>query len=354
MKQLPLLHVTDLYHPPQDPDDQIDLATVAALDALGDLDLKGVVLDITRRFLEPEPAGADIARDPGFVITAQLGYLMGRPIPTAMGPLEPLRDPEDDASDRPAREQAGIRFILDTLAASDSPVLISCVGSARPIAAAFNRNPELMREKTRAVLLNAGSTAGSKVEWNVGLDPAAYTALWQSGLPIDWYPCATPTSAFNPEHERGTFWKAAHADLFKGLPQPLKAWFAYGYTGSARGDITRALDDLGKGPVWDILLADSRNLWSTASLVMAAGRVLARTQAGWRFANPEEAATASEIFPWRLDPITASVDDHAIVTWSIADSSHTRLFGRQPGLAYAQAMTEALNALLRGSDSRRP
>ena len=25
--KIPLLHITDLYHPPQDPDDQLDLAT---------------------------------------------------------------------------------------------------------------------------------------------------------------------------------------------------------------------------------------------------------------------------------------------------------------------------------------
>ena len=54
MKRIPLIHVTDLYHPPQDPDDQLDLATVAALD---EYDLKGVVLDITQRFLEPAPRG---------------------------------------------------------------------------------------------------------------------------------------------------------------------------------------------------------------------------------------------------------------------------------------------------------
>ena len=60
--RIALVHVTDLYHPPQDPDDHIDLATVAALNEYG---LKGVILDTTRKFLLASPAGFDIQRDPG-------------------------------------------------------------------------------------------------------------------------------------------------------------------------------------------------------------------------------------------------------------------------------------------------
>ena len=118
-------------------------------------------------------------------------------MPAAMGPTVPLKTPLDDARDRPREEQAGIEFILATLEASEEPVVLSAVGSARVITAACNRAPDLMRSKTRAVLLNAGATAGSKREWNVGLDTAAFVGLWRSGLPIHWYPCATERSAFN-------------------------------------------------------------------------------------------------------------------------------------------------------------
>jgi hypothetical protein len=336
--------VTDLYHSPQDPDDQLDLATIAALE---EVDLRAVVLDITERFLVPAPEGFDIARDPGFVPVAQLGYLLGRAIPTAMGPTTPLRTPDDDARDRPKREQAGIDLLLETLRTSAEPVVISVVGSARVVAAAFNRAPSLMREKTRYVLLNAGSTSPARREWNVDLDPAAYVGLWRSGLPIHWYPCATERGAFNAKHERGTYWKAAHHDLFEGIPDALRGWFAYGFGGSARGDIIGALRDLGAGAVWEHVLAGSRNVWATASLVMAAGRVLARTPDGWRFV-PAAAAAGLDRWPWRLDPITAEADAGAEVRWQLADAgSGAYLFGRREGAAYGTAMTEALNALLR-------
>ena len=343
--RIPLVHITDLYHPPQDPDDHLDLATIAALP---EYDLRGVVLDVTKKFLMAKPDGWDIALDPGYVPVAQLAYLTGRAIPAAMGPTEPLAHPGDAALDRPRTEQAGIGLLLDVLQRSDVRVTISLVGSGRVLAAAFNREPELLRAKVRAVLLNAGATGGTKREWNVGLDPAAYIALWRSGLSIDWYPCATNRSAFEQAHERGTYWKAAQSGLFRDLPAGLRAWFCYAFTGTQRGDIIHALADSGRGAPWEQVLAGDRNMWSTASLVMGAGRVLAQMPEGWRFV-PAGAATGLELWPFRLDPIRATVDDEARVTWQpAAGTSPLRLFGRKPGTGYGLAMAAALNALLRG------
>ena len=344
-RRIPLVHITDLYHPPQDPDDHLDLATIAGLP---EYDLRGVVLDITRKFLVAKPEGWDIARDPGYVPVAQLNYLTARSIPAAMGPIDPLAHPGDDARDRPLAEQGGITLLLEVLERSSEPVTISVVGSGRVLAAAFNREPALLNAKTRAVLLNAGSTGGPKREWNVGLDPAAYIALWRSGLPIHWFPCGTDHGAFDPTHERGTYWKVAHAVLFRDLPDGLRAWIGHAFTGSPRGDIIRALAEGGRGAEWARVLAGERNLWATASLALGAGRVLARTTEGWRFV-PAGGSAGLEQWPFRLDPIRATVDDEARVSWQLAEEpGSARLFGRKPGADYGLAMAEALNALLRG------
>jgi hypothetical protein len=338
------VHLTDLYHPPQDPDDHIDLATIVGL---ADYEVRGVVLDITRKFLVPAPAGWDIAREPGFVAVNQLAQLTGRTIPVAMGPTAPLAGFRDTAIDRPRAEQAGIELLLEVLARSREPVTISIVGSARVLAAAFNRAPELMKAKIRAILLNIGSTGGPKREWNVGLDPAAYIALWRSGLPIHWFPCGTDRSAFDPAHERGTYWKVRHDVLFRDLPDGLRAWLEYAFNGSVRGDIIRALAEGGRGADWDKVLTGERNMWATISLVMGAGRILARTPEGWRFV-PAAAAAGLEQWPCRLDPIRATVDDEAKVSWELAKEATPHcLFGRKPGPEYGPAMGEALNALLR-------
>jgi pyrimidine-specific ribonucleoside hydrolase len=338
---IPLIHITDLYHPPQDPDDHLDLATIVGLQ---EFDLKAVVLDITRRFIDGLP-GEDFSRDPGFVPVAQIGYIAGKAIPAAIGPPDPLKGFDDDVRDRPIREQAGIELLLEVLRSSPEPVYISVVGSVRVLAAAYNREPELLKEKTRTVLLNAGATAVHK-EWNVILDQAAYVTLWRSGLPIDWYPCASENGGFDTRHPHNTCWQSDHRRLFRNLPGMLAGWFCHAYTGSMRGDIIRALNEQGYGSVWEHVLSAKRYLWSTASLILSAGRHLARTREGWRFL-PGESQSSEDIISMDLVPITAAVTDDGVVEWKyIGNETAYRLFRRQPDGEYESAMTEALNALL--------
>lgn len=344
-ESIPLIHTTDLYHPPQDPDDQIDLATLLALP---EYDLQGVVLDITERFLHEAPRGYDIPRDPGYVPVSQMAYITGQAIPMTQGPIHPLGSPGDTAKDVSSKEQAGIEMVIDLLKENDMPVTVSVTGSPRALTAAYNREPDLLREKVKTVLLNAGSTGGPKIEWNVRLDPEAYVGLWQSDLPIDWFPPGTETGAFDPNHKRGTYWKAVHRDLFRDLPPLIRGYLTHALAGNLRGDIIRALREQGSGAVWRNILSGERHLWSTASLVMGANRVLGRTNEGWRFI-PKTDAADQDIWPWRLDSICASVDKTGNVNWhEIAGNSRRRIFGRRAGKEFSTAMTEALNALLKG------
>jgi len=341
---IPLIHTTDLYHPPQDPDDHFDLATIASLE---EFDLKGVILDPTSQYLNPSSDSSDIHRDPGFAPVSQMAYLLRRDIPVAAGPQDPLKHAHDDISDRPREDQAGVELLIKLLEQSVTKVNISAVGSCRVLTAAFNRNPGLLRAKTESVLLNAGSTGGTKREWNVRLDPEAYKGLWQSGLPIRWYPCATDKGAFDQDHERGTHWRTSHETLLQGVSTSLRAWFAYALAASDRKDIIGVLSEAPPQPAWSAFLAQTRNLWSTASLVMAAGRVLARTAMGWRFVA-NATPIMEGVWPWRLDAVDATVNDRAEVTWrNVEGNGNALLFGRKQGKEFGDAMAEALNALLK-------
>jgi len=350
-RKIPLIHTTDLYDPPQDPDDQIDLATVVALE---EYDVRGVVLDVTEKFLHPEPEGWDVARRPGFASVARMARLTGKAIPVAQGPHAPLADPLDGCEDAPEEEQAGIRMILRILAGSSESVVISVTGSPRALTVAYNRDPALLREKIGAVLLNAGSTGGSKVEWNVALDPQAYIGLWRSDLPIRWFPPGTGTGAFDPTDARGTYYRAPQAELFEDLPPALRSYVADSLGGTLPEGPSPARVGGEEDTRWRAMLGQTRNLWCTASLVMGAGRVLAQTGEGWRFL-PAGAPGSGGAWPWRLDPIRASVDGEGRVAWSVAEAETRRwIFGRRPGRDFGHAMTEALNALLRGMKGPEP
>jgi pyrimidine-specific ribonucleoside hydrolase len=335
-KPIPFIHTTDLYNPPQDPDDHVDLATVYALP---ELDLRAVILDPSRRFVGQ--------LDPGFVPVAQMDYLTGRAVPVAAGPIHPLRSSSDTAKDRPRREQAGIELLVDALRRSEEPAFVSVVGSARVVAAAWNREPKLLQQKVRAVLVNAGATTGKPgAEWNVDLDVHAWIALIRSRLPILWYPC---TGEHGPTglDPHNTYWSVSHRQLFAELSQPLRAYFDYAFNHHARGDIIRALSELGSGPSWEKVLADRRNMWSTASLVMAAGRVLAQTTEGWRFIAKEQAG-GLRVQLLEMLPISCEVDDAGVVRWSLKpEPSNIRIFHRKPDEEHLHAMGEAMNALLR-------
>ena len=151
LKRVPVIDITDLYHPPQDPGDNLDL--IAAY-GLPEVDLKAVILDVTDRFRRPVsgPEGEPYRdtggpRDPGFIPVWQLNALFGRNVPCAVGPYAAMRSPEDPMRDTPAFQQQGVELILKTLRESEAPVHILSFGSARPLAVAYNRDPELLRRK---------------------------------------------------------------------------------------------------------------------------------------------------------------------------------------------------------------
>jgi hypothetical protein len=339
---IPLLHLTDLYLPPQDPDDFVDLATVHALP---EFDIRAVILDCTRRFLD-EVADGDLHREPALLPVIQLQHLTGRSYPVAIGPLDPLADPHDAARGRSSAQDAGVELILRVLREAPEPVVVSVVSSLRPLAAALNRDPALCAERIRRVLVNAGTASPTKApdEWNVLLDVHAYVRVLRSGLPIDWFPCAGEGGSFALE-EHTSYWGAPQRGLLGALPRPLRAWFHYGFSGNRRGDVLRALRELGAGLSWEMCLDATRSMWSTASLVLAAGRVLALTDQGWRFV-PATSSDAEGRVTMRLDPITLDVDAAGNTTWWDAAESNVRLFGREPAPEHHAAMTEALAALL--------
>ena len=73
----------------------------------------------------------------------------------------------DAKLDAPGFEQTGIELILRTLRESSEKVDILSFGSARALAAAWNRQPDLLREKVNRIHLSAGASSPTFQEWNV-------------------------------------------------------------------------------------------------------------------------------------------------------------------------------------------
>ena len=105
-KKNPVIVITDLYHPAQDPGDNFDLLMAYALP---NIDLKAVILDCTEPFrqplavnpgegLYPDDGGP---REAGYTPMLQLNYIFDRTVPFAAGPFYPMKKENEKMLDIP-------------------------------------------------------------------------------------------------------------------------------------------------------------------------------------------------------------------------------------------------------------
>jgi hypothetical protein len=248
---VPILHSTDLCHPHDDPDDHYDLA---CLFALTEFDVKAVVLDL----------GEHQATRPGRAPVEQMMQITGRKAPYAVGLSQPLRSRDDKALEEAEKFQGGVQLILSLLRDAEDKVVLHTAGSCRDVAAAFNREPELFRQKVKAIYMEIGNGPdGDQNEYNVRLSPLAYARLLESGLPIYWCPC------FGKDGY-GTHYTADQSVVVGTCTRPVQNYFVY--------CLTKSKDDpiafLKSGP--HPLPKGGRQMWCTAPMLHAAGRKMYR------------------------------------------------------------------------------
>ena len=141
---IPLIHCTDLYHFPADPDDDWDLATCFALAVKGNADLKAIIIDHCQASYRKSVFWVG---DPGVLPVAQMNHITGLAVPAAVGSSRNLASPTDKQDDASRSDKAASNLILRVLEESATPVAITMVGSCKEVALAANRNPDLFRRK---------------------------------------------------------------------------------------------------------------------------------------------------------------------------------------------------------------
>lgn len=254
---IPVVVITDLYHPYQDPGDNMDLIIGFGLP---DVNLKAVLLDITDAFRKDTADHPTLWRDPrgprevGIIPMEQLNYIFNKNIPYAIGPLSMMKSEEDRMDYLPDYQQKAILLLTKILTESEKPVEILSFGSARILAVAYNRNPELLMSKISKIHLSAGtasvnyelgSDAGANAipggEWNVALDVFAFTRILKSDLPIAIYPCAGKDGGFIKDHNN-TYWSLPDMEFTKEMAPPLRQYLDYALNRKLQYDFLRAMD----------------------------------------------------------------------------------------------------------------
>jgi hypothetical protein len=362
VRRIPIIDVTDLYQPYEDPGDNFDL--VAAY-ALSELDLRAVILDATEPFRKPvaddpilwhDPNGP---RDPGIISVLQLNYIFDRNVPFAVGPFTRMKSLDDQMRDVPHFQQQGIELLLKTLVESRDKVEILSFGSLRVIAAAYNRSPTLFRDRVRRIHISAGSATenyefGSSAdhneipggEWNVGLDPLAFIRLMNSDLPIDWYPCATKDGAFE-YGKHNTYWKLQDLEFIQDMEPTLRNYMDFFFSRSARSDFLRAMDVGTSNNLESGRHRKLQHVWETAVWLNVANLQLVQRAGGhYRIVPTKSVMREDKVLPNELLPASWEVRSDGRVRFALVSGvSHLRIYTRPDPAANEQALREALPEL---------
>lgn len=334
---IPMIHVTDLFRPHNDPDDHWDLACVFALAHQGAIDLKGVLIDY--------PPARHQA-NPDVMAVAQMNHLTGLHVPVTVGSPHPMSSRRDTQAQASASDHGGIQMVLDILKQSDRPVVINVIGSCRDIALAGNKAPDLFARKCAGIYLNAGTGSPDKnkaaqLEYNVSLAPLSYAALFDLPCPIFWMPCFEEMKSGQNVMEYGTHYQFRQGEILPHLSERLRnvfmsmlsrrqdhAWLTY-LKGPTNQDLFRAFGE------------KNRHMWCTGGFLHAAG--LAVTQPG-DIVPLNQVGNAAVL---SFDPIRVSCSDEGVTGWSHDPGGTQRYIFRVRDMDHYQtAMTGAMQTLL--------
>ncbi|MDX9883125.1 MAG: hypothetical protein RBS73_13765 [Prolixibacteraceae bacterium] len=310
--------ITDCYHPYQDPGDNLDLIQGYALP---DVDLRGIILDITDAFRKDTADHPTLWKDPGgpreagIVPVEQLNYIFNRNVPFAVGPMSQMNSETDAMKAIPAFQQEGVNLFLKLLKSSTEPVEVLSFGSARVLAVAFNREPELLRMKIKRIHLCAGTATrnggtGSDQgvdaipggEWNVALDVFAFTRILKSGLPVALYPCAGENGVFATD-VNSSYWKLKDMSFLREMHPKLQCYLDYAFSKKLQYDFLRAMDQDGPYRMGRKIQFDQFHVWETAVWLKATGRELIKDSRGkYAIVKHDQVKDSDTLLPNDLRP----------------------------------------------------
>lgn len=355
--KIPVILITDLYYPPQDPGDNFDLIMGYGLP---EIELKAIILDITDDFRKDSTFAFNLfnheggPREPGIIPVIQLNYIFDKTIPYAVGPMTPMRSENDLMTDIPLFQQEGVNLLLNTLETSKYSVDILSFGSARIIAVAYNRNPVLFRKKVRMIHISGGNSTnreerGNSIwekipggEWNVALDVFAFTRILRSDLPLSIYPCAGKNGVFSSD-EYNTYWRLDNMNFIQQMNSKLKNYLDDAFSPKLRYDFLRAMDKDEKFSSENI----SHHVWETAVWINASQRILVKEADSTYHIIPKKLLRgADNIVDYQMVPCKLTVYDDGTFNFTItSDKTNTVIYHRKNPIENEKALQQALPLL---------
>ena len=354
--------ITDLYHPYQDPGDNLDLINAFALE---EVNLKAILLDITDSFLKKVSDHPFLWQDPygprqaGFVPVAQLNHIFRKNVPCAMGPITAMTCEEDKMEEEIAGGMDAVHLLLKTLQKSRNKVEVVSFGSARILAVAFNRDSLLLKRKIGKIHLCASKAIEAGVpyrndndiwggEWNVALDVYAFTRIIKSGLPIALYPCAGKNGVFECD-SNSSFWKLDSMDFLRRMNPLLQCYIHFVLDKIPVDD--RFLDRMNDGAPYSegraIPPVDFK-IWESAVWLNVTERELVQTLTGdYLIKRKKDVLPTDYVLENSLLPCIVTLDDKKIVRFVYTDrQSNIEIYYRPDADLNQKALNSAIPRLM--------
>ena len=330
----PVIYSTDLFHPHDDPDDHFDILSLYAIRAF---DIKAVILD----------QGLKQDERPGDVPLKQLNSLFGKNIISGKGLALPLNSPNDKALDQQAQYQQGVDLLVYTLKQSSQPVTVISVGSLRDIAAAWNRFPQLLREKIKRLYCFIGEASLSSFkEYNVELDQHAFVSIMNSGLPIYWVPCFD--GGLWKNDGSASYWQTKQRHILEGVSNEVINFFRFALLEPQRVVERENFKEPIRQEQREKLYRELRNLWGAAVFVHAAGIPIIEKNGHWFIATQQNKSWSDGNRLFTFEAVRMWVGTDGVVYYDNSEKSHEIYrFKVVDRVKYQSAMTEITNDIYR-------
>lgn len=263
---------TDLYHPRNDPNDHWNLACMYSLAMQKQIRFGGILCDEDKpdRKRGPETFG-----DPAVGAIHQLGYITGVAVPMAVGSNCPVTCEADiEKILASGKRIPSVQLLTEVLERAEGPVDIHICGSSRDVLLAARMRPDLFAYGKVRIFLNAGTyEIQEPLEYNVKLEPYAYSQIFELPCEILWAPCFHALIPYPYQvAERANYFFMEQKDSLPYVSDMMKNYFLY---------MLDAVPDTGwlsyiQGPVDQKLLEAQlevgRPMWSLPGYLMSADR----------------------------------------------------------------------------------
>ncbi len=330
---------TDLYHQHADPNDHWNLATLFALASKGYIRLAGIMCDDDRALAED---GSYLHfGDPSVQSVAQLNYITGMAVPVGFGSRHPIKCEEDvKKALSSGRKISSVTMLLDIMRASEDGVDIHMCGSCKDVLLAYRHSPKLFSEKCHCIYLNAGTYMKQEpVEYNVSLEPYAYSQIFKIPCKICWSPCFDELRPwpYKPS-ERANFYSIAHKDAVPHMSEALKKYFNYMFGKVFHTNWLTYLKEPLDTELLDSWIPADREMWSTPGYLMSAEKSVNAEGKIVDINSPDAV--------FNYYPVSVEATEEGKIFWADTDTSNIYMFRNTDPCVYNDAMGKAVIKLL--------